>query len=291
MKSAVERTRELARRVSCLAPCVLRMAAFACSASIAVVAPALRFADAETGGVFSKREAMNFPGSEPNRARRLHLNGAHVSFRTEVVSAPLGDVLSHYEGLCGSNGARHRGDAGHVACVGVSSARSLGEVVRSLVLFAKRGDFAELGGVRYAFARRVDGGDQTFLLTVWTESGLRVSSLLAPERGDAEGRDPHGVPRPAESRRILSAFEEGAPSGVFVYRVDHQSAAEVAAFYRRVLPTAGWRTIERAASQTVIIDGAHLVSAEREGIVVTIITHADASDATSLTVLTSEQSW
>ncbi len=267
------------------------MAAFACCVSIAVVASALRFADAETNDGFSQREAMLFPGSESKRARTLHLNGADVSFQTEVVSAPLGDVLSHYEDLCGSNGARHPGDAGHVACLGVTSARSLGEVVRGFVLFAKNGDLAELGGIRYAFARRVDGGDKTFLLTAWTESGLRVSSLLPPGRGDAEGRDPDGVPRPAKSRRILSAFEEGGPSGVFVYRIDEQSAAEVAAFYRSVLPTAGWRTIAQAASQTIAIDGAHLVSAEREGVVVTIITHVNASKEVSLTVLTSEQSW
>ena len=142
------------------------------------------------------------------------------------------------------------------------------------------------------FARRADASseNETFVFTMWADSGFNVSRILPAEGTDAEGFDLAGLPRLPGSQRILSAWEPGQPSGVTVYRVAASSAREAESFYRSELPKNGWTIIERHASESVEIDGAHVLSAEREGRAITIVSHTGEDSHTVLTVLASEPS-
>ncbi|TFH30881.1 MAG: hypothetical protein E4H00_04395 [Myxococcales bacterium] len=108
------------------------------------------------------------------------------------------------------------------------------------------------------------------------------------EDADAAGHDLVGVPRPPGSYRILSAWEERQPSGVLVYRVPAKSPAELELFYRVTLPQSGWTLIERNDSESVQVDGAHMLSAEKDNRLVTVFSRGGEASETILTILASE---
>ena len=270
-----------------------------------VSAVLLRSADADVARFPSSGGAgtMSYPGTAPEVARVLQLNGVQVSFRTQTIAASLEDVLGHYESLCIGGGAglverlsmqSLRGkDVGHVACLDMGDApRDLRSLAGRFVRFSQSGDLTELGGLRYARARRVSGtsGDQTFVLTVWADSAFPVFRLLAVDGGDAAGKDIETVPRPRNSQRLLSAWEVGSPSGFVVYRVLHESAAALESFYRNRLSANGWTIIERHRAESFAIDGIRTISAERANRTVTVLADSGDASATVVSILVSQAS-
>jgi hypothetical protein len=241
-------------------------------------------------------QIMAFPGAHDEGARQLQLNGVRLSFRTQTVEASLADVLDHYEAVCGTAIATQtaRNDhAGYVACLDMGDAsQDLGALVNRLVSFSETGDLRELGAPRYVLARRVasGSGDKVFLLTMWADSAFDLYRMLPRAGADAAGRDLVGVPRPPGSQRILSAWEARQPSGVLVYRVAAKSAEELESFYRAELPRAGWTIIERNPSESVRVDGSHMLSAEKDNRLVTVLCRSGEASQTVLTILASEPS-
>jgi hypothetical protein len=239
-------------------------------------------------------QLMAFPGEPDDSVRRLQLNGAWLSFQTRTVDASVADVLDHYEAACESALATQTGrsdDAGYVACLDVDDApEGLGPLVDRFVRFSETGDLRELGALRYALARNIGrrSANQAFLLTMWSDSELNLYRMMPREGADAAGHDLVGVPRPAGSYRILSAWEERQPSGVLVYRVSAMSPAELEIFYRVALPRSGWTLIERHDSESVQVDGAHMLSAEKDNRLVTVLSHHGEASETILTILASE---
>jgi hypothetical protein len=236
---------------------------------------------------------MAYPSAPHARVRRLSLNGVKIAFRTQTVAGSPHAVLAYYRRLCGTEGAEPSPVAGHVACVDLGGIDGIGALARRFGRFAETGNLAEIGTLRYAHGHRVAShdGDKTFLFTMWTDSDFDVASLLPSEAADAAGYDPTGVPRLGGSRRILSASEADAPSGAFVYLVRSQSPDEVASFYRQALPERGWNLITRGVSESIVIDGVHMVSAERNSGVATLLSYAGENDHAILIVLTSEPPW
>jgi len=304
---------------------VLRLAAFLVAVGLFAFASLLRSVRADVAEVFWEVGSgiMDYPGAGNDGVRELMLNGVRVSFRTQMVDAPLTDVLRHYEHLCSSRDgglsgqlsalssahlrsgatplvlramttqAAHNDRSGYVACLDMGDApRAFESIGRRFLRFASSGDLSEVGSLRYVFARRADASseNETFVFTMWADSGFNVSRILPAEGTDAEGFDLAGLPRLPGSQRILSAWEPGQPSGVTVYRVAASSAREAESFYRSELPKNGWTIIERHASESVEIDGAHVLSAEREGRAITIVSHTGEDSHTVLTVLASEPS-
>ncbi|MGB8332663.1 MAG: hypothetical protein WCE62_21240 [Polyangiales bacterium] len=266
-------------------------------------------------------EIMQFPGAPQEGVRRLSLNGAQLSFRTQTVDAALGDVLAHYEALCANRDAQineqlatvldshssarvSRGllraittrawrneDAGYVACLDMGDEpRDLGMLVNRLHTWSHSGQLRDLGEPRYILARRVKDqtGEKTFLLTMWADSGLLLDRMLPRAGADAAGSDPDGVPRPPRSQRILSASEVGQASSVFIYRVVTESHAELESFYRRKLSVGGWSIVERNPVESIEIDGIGMLSAEKGHRLVTVLYRVSASSPSILTILTSE---
>ncbi|MDH3729320.1 MAG: hypothetical protein OER77_17455 [Myxococcales bacterium] len=248
-------------------------------------------------------ETMSYPDATSEPARVLQLNGVRVSFRTQTIAASLDDVLLHYESLCTGRNAGlaeqlsmqsgRSKDAGHVACLDMGNApRDLGSLVDRFLRFTETGDLGALGALRYMRARRVPGmpGDQTFVLTVWADSAFNLFRMLPTDGADAGGSDVEAVPRPRGSQRVLSAWEAGSPSGFVVYRVPHESAAELESFYRSELSANGWTIIERHPFESIVIDDIRTISAARGNRTVTVLAHSSEASATVLSILISEPS-
>jgi hypothetical protein len=239
---------------------------------------------------------MAFPGAHSESVRQLQLNGVRLFFRTQTVDASLVDVLDHYEAACGTAIATQtarNNHAGYVACLDLGDAsQDLDALVNRFVSFSETGDLQEVGSPRYVFARHVASrsGDEVFLLTMWADSAFDLYRMLPRAGADAAGRDLVGVPRPPGSQRILSAWEARQPSGVLVYRVAGKSAEELESFYRAELTRTGWTIIERNPSESVRVDGTHMLSAEKDNRLVTVLCRSGVASHTVLTILASEPS-
>jgi hypothetical protein len=280
-----------------LAP-LLRLTAFLGFAGLAACALLFRSIGAQADEALHDlgAEVMQYPGEPPEPARQLVLNGVSVAFRTQAVRAPLERVLEHYRSLCASRSAgfavplsaqsASNSERGYVACLDTGHASAdLRALAERFVRFAQTGDLSAMGGLRYVHARRAPGDDATLLFTMWADSALDLFRMLPGSEVDAGGSDPPGVPRPPGSQRLLSAWESNQPSRVFVYRAKETSELQVESFYRSQLLQNGWTVLERHPSQLLTINGARLISAEREGRTITVLVSPGESSSITATVL------
>ncbi len=213
-----------------------------------------------------------YPAWQRMPPRALYLNGARVIVATGTSEQPLGVMLDHFQARCrrDSGGLARaaqsvfrpvRGELpslidgvlriqeerqGLVACLGLGS-EELGrdELWERIARFSETVDLSVFGGVRVV--RLESLGDQTFFVATWSEGPVPLGTMF-PERGDSPGTDPVSTPRPAESRRLLSAWQEGAPSSIHLYA---SSAARDQAFaaYAHSLEQSGWKN-QDASSMT-----------------------------------------
>jgi len=280
------------RGIAMLSP-VLRLGLFLVVTGAVISALLVRSVQAEVTEVLRgmSAEIMRYPGAPQEGLRELLLNGVRVSFRTQTVDAPLVEVFAHYETLCDGSDVRLNEAAGYVACVDMGDApEDLQSLAERFVRFSETGDMRQLGELRYVHARRVASanGEKTFVFTMWADSDFDLRRMLPGASTDAAGRDLEGLPRPPDSQRILSAWEAQQPSGIFVYRVASKSAVELESFYRRELSNHGWAVIERNHSESIEIDGIHMISAEQGNRLVTVLSHRGEGSQTVLTILVSE---
>ncbi len=103
-------------------------------------------------------------------------------------------------------------------------------------------DLAEFGEMRYIYAQRAAEGG-TFFVAFWIEGSFKVAEMF-PAEGDAPGRDVAGVPRPPNSRRLLSTWEEGKSQAVTTYVGGNHAPEELEDFYRAEMETGGWQILE-----------------------------------------------
>jgi len=264
---------------------------------------------------------MQHPDAAIGLNRRVELNGAPISFRTQAVDASLASVLDHYESFCESRDAHldeelsnrlhehaaaprtrsklgavttttaRNADSGYVACLDLGSdPRDLVALVGGFVRFAATGNLREAGILRYVFARRVssESGIKTFLLTMSAESELNLYKIVPDGDSDAAGRDLDGLPRPLSSQRLLSAWELDEPSGLVLYRVSATTTEQIESFYRNELSRLGWRILERHPGESMEIDGLRMLSAERDDRVVTILSRPGERQQVLVTILAAE---
>lgn len=267
--------------------------------SIAVLFLQSIYVRADEGFRTAGSQVMEYPAEPAGPARALVLNGVQLAFRTQVVSAPMTEVLEHYESICLNRSAgfaiplsvqsARSAEGGYVACLDTGQASAdLRSLAKRFIHFSRSGDLNALGGLRYAQARRVSGGGATFLFTMWADSSLDLFRMLSVQEGDAEGSDPVGVPRPPSSQRLLSSWEEERPSRVFVYRSPQTAEFHVEAFYRNELLSKGWRLHERHPSESLDINGTKIVSAERDQRTITVLSSPGDAAENIITILTTE---
>ena len=131
-----------------------------------------------------------------------------------------------------------RGPKGFVVCFATAGSMSTTEQIRALTDAATSGDLGKIGDVRYVVAESAGGGAN--VVTAWTHGSFNVRQMF-PAEGDAPGKDLPMAPRPEGSRRILTAFVEGAPYGVNVYHLSGSADRAREAVERDLLGKGGRR--------------------------------------------------
>jgi len=205
-------------------------------------------------------------------SERLTLNGQALEIAAAVSQKSLDEVLDRFEDLCREEGVVARDfreikglledpsassaakksnfgvmreqskDDGVVACAVRNPANGNRPFWEGLAKFAEKWDLAELGHLRYAYARRLQSGD-THVITVWTDASFRLDAMIPPADGiDAPGSDSAHFPRPEASVRYLSAGAEGRPHGVRIYE-SKLAARDLLGKYESQLPASGWEQV------------------------------------------------
>jgi hypothetical protein len=205
--------------------------------------------------------------------RRVHVNGAVVQVSTGRSELSLPALLDHVAAAC----AAHDGGLAHlvadaervrrarlpalegsvlraenagegvVACLDLgTSAHSLADLTGRLTRFSRELDLAELGGVRMVRVQALEHGS----FFVVTESvGSVPLARMFPTAQDAPGIDLAHLPRPRESRRLLSAWQEHGEPALAAY-ISRLSADELWAEYTESLRAQGWHAGSGAALQS-----------------------------------------
>ncbi len=265
---------------SLLAPYV-RLGAFLFVVVLAVSAWRLHRARAQLDRAMLQMGEQLMPYVRARRIdapRGLIVNGERLFFASGTTDDSVDTVLDYYEARCRKRDGRlveqfydlakvdrskidwdHPGigwldgtlregsdKVGYVACFDTGSEETVGprQWLQKLQAFAKSGDLADIGELRYVFVRK--GRDHTHLMAFWTRGSFNLKRMF-PERGDAPGNDVAGVPRPPGARRFLSSFEEGTRFEVAVYTGSHLGSAALEGWYRETLTKKGWKMVDPAA--------------------------------------------
>jgi hypothetical protein len=182
--------------------------------------------------------------SVDSEAHELSINGQTIHITSAQTTLPLKTVLDRFQRSCEDHAdgmvkdlrdldsaiGREESKEGHagvgvlrddrdgrgvVACFATGEDTDANGLGSRLEKFVRSHDLADLGALRYVAARTLEGG-ATQVVASWTEDRFKLDEMF-PEHGDAKGDDPKIAPRPASSRRILSARDKRAPYGVFLY--------------------------------------------------------------------------
>ncbi len=219
-------------------------------------------------------DMLRYEGAEYQRApRTMYLNGQAMKLSTGLAPQDLTYVLDYYESRCRDRSG-HLGDQllelmegdpeigeaearvldptlreedddeGFVACIDTLSDEKLDPegVAAAFERFQNSLDLAEFGEMRYIYAQRAAEGG-TFFVAFWIEGSFKVADMF-PAEGDAPGRDVAGVPRPPNSRRLLSTWEEDQPQAITTYVGGTHGPDELEEFYRAEMQSGGWHILE-----------------------------------------------
>jgi hypothetical protein len=153
-------------------------------------------------------------------------------------------------------------------------AEPLADKLRAL---AETSDLSKLGRFRYAFAEpstRPGGG--THVVTFWSDGELNLKKMF-PATGDAPGTDSANAPRPAGSRRTLSAAVQGYPASVRIY----ESLAERGGIERMYDETLRAKGFTKVGGAYLRKDNAEIILSvvESDGRTTVTIVEASASPA------------
>jgi hypothetical protein len=191
----------------------------------------------------------------------IHVNGAELHRASAYTSQNAGVVLDRYETYCrerpGAIGramsdipaalqGRIKFPEGSAMRIGVMRSEADGRgmlvcfvdeasvpevpLVSRMRAFAETSDLSKFGHFRYVFVEpsRADP-ERLRVITFWSDGELNVNSMF-PSNGDAPGTDSRIAPRPAESRRTLSASVDGYPAAVRIYESRESRDALVQAY-------------------------------------------------------------
>jgi hypothetical protein len=222
--------------------------------------------------------------SEPDE---ININGATFFLSTGTVDAGVREVLDQFHDKCLSKngqlhaqwaalGKRRHSELNRYSALwdgvfrsggqsnGVVACAETGEgplspehLIARIQAVLASGDLTRLGDLRYVYAAR--DGVRTMFVAVWSEGPLNFRRMF-PAHGDAPGSDPPGIPRPQDSRRVLSTQPVGSPATLNVYQASHAHAAELGNFYAQQLPAAGFRLLTKKHRFMAAHDGQRLVT-------------------------------
>jgi hypothetical protein len=178
---------------------------------------------------------------------------------------------------------------GALTCFMDDRSTAITDLPARLHAFTESGDLSEFGRFRYVYAQKLPSG-KTAVRTVWADGPLKLKEMF-PATGDAAGFDSPVVPRPPDSRRILSAGAAQVPFGVHVYDAPGNRES-IEAFYDAQMDSRGWKRVvdARTRGETAMYmkDAAHTLyvtfGARRERTVVTTVETARPNDPSEVRV-------
>lgn len=248
---------------------------------------------------------MRYAGARHEDGTRvLELNGQHMFFRTANTENSLDDVLDYFERKCTEHDGqieqyvqelerlqhqavskdtsavdttlrKQTAEKGFVACLDMGPSKvEMNEFSERLQQFNLTGDLSSLGGLRYAYASQ--HGKRVQIVAFWTQGTFNVYQMF-PTRGDAEGIDFPGVPRPAGSKRILSSSENGHEQLVVMYQGGPVSFDAREHFYNEELVKHGWSPLTTANAPKQ--GDVHSLTFEKDKQSVTLVFSSDARGA------------
>jgi len=309
------------RRAVRLIPKLLRLSVFVLFVWVVAVVWAANRVEAEVQEIMLGlgAEMMQMPDADTGRLRQMNFNGAPIQFRTSRTDKPMAEVLDYFEARCMERDGRlaeqleelmvrepqlegldpseldgtmrfDTSQRGYVACLDMGDEQQDHEAIINRVgEFIRTGDIADVGHMRYLFAQRVEN-DETFFVTVFSDHPVNIYEMF-PTEGDAPGEDPEDIARPPGARRLLSAYEEGKPYGMFVYTDGGgSSAAETEALYRtELMPQRGWEPVALRDGERVQVDGSYTSVWEKGERLVTLVFGESEQGETTTSVLTSDE--
>ncbi len=310
-----------ARRSLRKLPALLRVLVFLLAVWAGFAYLAVRQAEADVHEVMLGlgAELMRYPGSTQGVVRDVEFNGAVVHLMSGSVRQPVDAVLDHFEAKCmeldrmheqiaemqavGTLGAgdpadsdsviRHDfGPTAFVACLDPGENHDNGDaasIAERVAAFLDSGDLSEVGALRYAYVERHRDGDQEVsqIISMYTDSPINIYEMF-PAEGDAVGSDVDGIPRPPDSRRLLSSRVAGQPYGMTLYATEDHSPEELNTWYRARLPEAGWQELAGRAGERVTVDGAETFAVSQGDRVITLL-FTESEGVTSASILSSDQ--
>ncbi len=203
---------------------------------------------------------------------RVLLNGESMNVSSAMTDEPLDAVLQRFEKECREHAGgledemrslpatlggelpaevrgpaglgivtSREGDRGMVACLARDVDLGYAGTMHAFGQFARSGDLADLGKLRYVLAEKSKSG-RTHVVAVWTEGSFRIGRLF-PAEGDCPGSDLPDTFRPEGARRLLTASVADAPFGVRIYEVPGDPD-QVLAQYAAGMPALGWKAVQ-----------------------------------------------
>lgn len=148
-------------------------------------------------------------------------------------------------------------------------------LVSRLRALSETGDLSKLGHFRYVYAEPSSNPKAgTHVVTFWSDGALNLNAMF-PASGDAPGTDSSIAPRPAGSRRTLSASVDGYPAAVRIYEsaVDR---ASIERMYDETLRAKGFQKIDTRAAQVA----AAYVREDNAEIIVSLAEHKQRTTVT-----------
>jgi hypothetical protein len=211
-------------------------------------------------------EMLRYPDAlHQDRPRRIQLNGWPLHFSSGSTQQPVDRVLDYVHAKCRekngnladqldklikkgrkafdrnryplTDGVLRYGNEkqGFVACLATG-----GESFSPEVIVRRIRRFLETGELRYVMAERHQ--KTTSFVAFWTEGTANLLTVL-PQDSDTPGHDLPGIPRPSDSRRVLSAWESGQSQAIAVYIKPRASLSNLIKTYSKQLSQEGWRIL------------------------------------------------
>lgn len=172
---------------------------------------------------------------------------------------------------------RHEdGERGMLVCFPGRGGGGLSVLAQHLAQLGRTGSLAAFGPVRYLHVQRT-APEHSRVTALWSDAGLDAVAMF-PSTGDAPGHDSQLIPRPPESRRLLSAAAEGA-SLLLLHYASHAPRSLLQRFYATELRTRGFRELaaDRDAAVYQREDGRQLYLALLEQRAATQVTWVESN--------------
>jgi hypothetical protein len=167
-------------------------------------------------------------------------------------------------------------DGGFVGCLDLGSQRVTPEdLLARMRRFARSADVSEIGALRFAWVRRE--AHATRFVALWSDQRLPLRDAFPPV-GDAPGSDVPSVPRPSASRRVLSAWREGAAPMLVAYE-SSRPVDRALLDYEVALQAGAYRIEHATARREHELEGTRWLLASRADRSVAVIASAHANGA------------